>query len=49
MRARIAERIICHCGNVLKVDNRLGGKEGRYFECKDREGGGGRGFWFICI
>ena len=34
MRAIIAEKRICHCGNVLKVDNGWGGKKGRYFDYK---------------
>ena len=32
MRARRAERRICHCGNARKVDKRLVGKDRIYFD-----------------
>ena len=46
-RARIARNRICHSGNVLKVDNRLGGKKGWYFDYKDRGGGIGVGNGYL--
>ena len=37
-RLRRMEKIICHCGIFWKFDSRLGGKEGKYFEEKERGG-----------
>ena len=45
MRARRLERGFFHCGNVVKVDNRRGCKEGGYFEYQyRRDGGVGNGY-----